>query len=96
MPLVQKSWFRGLSYVGIFFLSWIIDVGLFVALHEKVFYPSFSTMLYLDFSASVYALFLSFYFLKEKHFFSLVVPILNFFISLVFLTFETLVLIGAS
>jgi len=96
MSLIQKPWFRVLSYVGIFFLSWFLDIGLFVSLYEKIFYPGFNTMLYTAFSASVYALLLSFYFLKEKHFFSLVVPALNFFIGLVFLAFEVLVLIGAS
>ncbi|MUN29781.1 hypothetical protein [Sulfuracidifex metallicus] len=95
MSLIQKPWFRALSYVGIFFLSWVLDVGLFMALYEKVFYPGFSTMLYVDFSASVYALLFSLYFLKKKHFFSLIVPTLNFFIGLVLLAFEAIVLIGA-
>ena len=96
MSLIQKSWFRTLSYIGIFFLSWFLDIGLFIALYEKIFYPGFNTMLYIDFSASVYALLFSFYFLKKKHLFSLIVPILNFFIGLVFLAFEALVLIGSS
>jgi hypothetical protein len=96
MSLIQKVWFRVLSYVGIFFLSWFLDIGLGIALYEKIFYPGFYTLLYVDFSASVYALLLSFYFLKKKHFFSLIVPTLNFFIGLVFLAFEALVLIGNS
>jgi hypothetical protein len=96
MSLIQKAWFRALIYVGIFFLSWFLDIGLGIALYEKIFYPGFNTMLYIDFSASVYALLFSLYFLKKKHFFSLIVPTLNFFIGLVFLAFEVLVLIGAS
>ncbi len=96
MSLIQKAWFRALIYVGIFFLSWFLDIGLFIALYEKVFYPGFSTMLYVDFSASVYAFLLSLYFLKKKHYFSLIVPLLNFFIGLFILAFELLVLIGAS
>jgi hypothetical protein len=96
MSLIQKAWFRALIYVGIFFLSWFLDIGLGIALYEKLFYSGFNTMLYIDFSASVYALLFSLYFLKKKHFFSLIVPTLNFFIGLVFLAFEVLVLIGAS
>jgi len=96
MSLIQKAWFRALIYVGIFFLSWFLDIGLGIALYEKLFHPGFNTMLYIDFSASVYALLFSLYFLKKKHFFSLIVPTLNFFIGLVFLAFEALVLIGNS
>ncbi len=96
MSLIQKAWFRVLSYVGIFFLSWVLDVGLFIALDKKIFYPGFNTMLHVDFSASVHALLLSLYFLKKKHYFSLIVPVLNFFIGLVFLAFEALVLIENS
>jgi hypothetical protein len=96
MSLIQKAWFRALIYVGIFFLSWVLDIGLGIALYEKILYPGFNSLLYVDFSASVYALLLSIYFLKKKHFFSLIVPILNFFIGLVFLAFEVIVLIGAS
>ncbi len=96
MSLLQKAWFRALIYVGIFFLSWFLDIGLFIALYEKVFYPGFNTMLYVNFSASVFALLLSLYFLKKKHYFSLIVPLLNFFIGLFLLAFELLVLIGAS
>ncbi len=97
MSLIQKAWFRVLSYIGIFFLSWVLDVGLFIVLYKKIFYPGLKdTMLYVDFSASIYALLLSFYFLKKKHFFSLIVPTLNFFIGLFLLAFELLVLIGAS
>jgi len=96
MPLIQKAWFRGLSYVGIFFLSWFLDIFSFIALYEKIFYPGFNTMLYVDFSASVYALLFSLYFLKKKYFFSLLVPAVSFLIGLVFLAFEALVLIGAS
>ncbi len=96
MSLIQKAWFRVLSYIGIFFLSWVLDVGLFIVLYKKIFYPGFNTMLYVDFSASVYALLLSLYFLKKKYFSSLIVPVLNFLIGLVFLAFEALVLIGNS
>jgi len=94
MSLLQKAWFRALIYVGIFFLSWFLDIGLGITLFEEI--TGFYALLYIDFSASVYALLLSLYFLKKKHFFSLIVPLLNFFIGLVLLAFEALVLIGAS
>ena len=96
MSLLQKAWFRALIYVGIFFLSWFLDIGLGITLFEEIIYPGFGALIYIDFSASVYAFLLSLYFLKKKHFFSLIVPLLNFFIGLILLAFELLVLIGAS
>ncbi|ARM76429.1 hypothetical protein B6F84_10635 [Acidianus manzaensis] len=96
MSLSEHLWFRVLSYVGIFFLSWGLDIGLFIAFYEKIFYPGFSTLIYTDFSASLYAFLLSLYLLRKKYYFSLIVPLLNFFIGLVLLALEALFLIGAS
>ncbi|MBB5255158.1 hypothetical protein [Sulfurisphaera ohwakuensis] len=96
MALTQHAWFRALIYVGIFFLSWAIDIGSFIALYEKVFYPSLGTLIYTIFSPALYALLFSIYFLKRKHYFSLIVPLLNFFIGLILFALAMLFMIGSS
>ena len=96
MSLVNRAWFRALSYVGIFFASWGLDLGLLLALYEKVFYPGFGSLLYSIFSPTVYALLLSLYFLRRRHYFSLVVPLLNFFIGLGLFVLTAIFLIGVS
>lgn len=97
MSLLQHSWFRALCYVGIFFLSWAIDVGTFIALYEKVFYPGLGTLVYVIFSPTAYAFLLIIYFLKRKHYFSLMVPLLNFFIGLILFVLAMLfIAVGSS
>ena len=96
MGLIERAWFRALSYVGMFFASWGLDLGIFIALYEKVFYPGFGTLIYFIFSPTVYALLLSLYFVKRRHYFSLIVPLLNFMIGLGLFILTAIFLIGES
>ena len=96
MGLTERAWLRALAYVGMFFASWGLNIGLLLALYGKAFYPGFGTLIYSIFSPTVYALPLSLYFVKKKHYFSLVVPVLNFLIGLGLFVLTAIFLIGES
>ncbi|GAA5419872.1 hypothetical protein [Sulfurisphaera tokodaii] len=96
MALTQHAWFRALCYVGIFFLSWAIDIGLLIALNGYIFSSGLGTLIYAIFSPSLYAFLLSIYFLKRKHYFSLIVPLLNFFIGVILFALAMLFMMVSS
>ena len=96
MGLTERAWFRALAYVGMFFASWGLDLGLLLALYGKAFYPGLGTLIYSIFSPTVYALLLSLYFVKRRHYFSLLVPLLNFLIGLGLFVLTAIFLIDES
>ncbi|QGA67424.1 hypothetical protein [Sulfolobus sp. E11-6] len=96
MSLLQKSWARGLTYSGIFFLSWVVDLATIILFNIQANGFNLGVLLYWLFSPTLYSSIFIAYFVKRKHYFSLIVPILNFLLGIVFFIFIAIILIGAS
>ncbi|QXJ35059.1 hypothetical protein J5U22_01606 [Saccharolobus shibatae] len=96
MTLSQHLWFRVLSYIGIFFLSWSVEFLYMLGLGNRIV-NNLGLFIFGAFIPFLVSLTLTFKFMRKGHLVgSIALNVINLFFGIALYAFIALVLIGAN